>query len=383
MTNKLSRRKFIECTACGAMSLALGSWPLKNAQADSTPDLIDGKHIFVTKEAMYYEKLHENEIKCKLCPKECVVGDKERGWCGVRDNRKGKYYTLVHSNPCAVHIDPIEKKPFYHFIPASLALSISTAGCNLNCKYCQNWQISQYRPEQTTNVYAPPEMVVEAAQKRKCQSIAYTYAEPIVFYEYMLDTARIGRKAGVKSVVISAGYIHIDPLKELCETVDAVKIDLKAFSDKFYKEICKGTLQPVLDTLKTLKEMKVWHEIIDLVVPTLNDTEEEFKSLAKWIVDNLGPDVPLHFSKFHPTYQLKNLPNTPLKTLETARQISMDVGLNYVYIGNVNPDHEGNNTYCPKCHEMLIQRYGYMIIKNDVVNGKCKHCGNEIPGVWK
>jgi pyruvate formate lyase activating enzyme len=198
----------------------------------------------------------------------------------------------------------------------------------------------------------------------------------------MLDTAKISRAAGVKSVVVSAGYIHIDPLKELCETVDAVKIDLKAFNDKFYKEICSGTLKPVLDTLLTLKQVGVWHEIVDLVVPTLNDTEAEFKDLARWIVDNLGPDVPLHFSRFHPTYQLKNLPYTPLKTLEMARQISMDAGLKYVYIGNIKPDHEANNTYCPKCRRMLIQRYGYGIMKNDVVNGKCKYCGNEIAGVW-
>ncbi|MFQ6040193.1 MAG: AmmeMemoRadiSam system radical SAM enzyme [Candidatus Poribacteria bacterium] len=383
MPDKLSRREFIECAACGAMTLALGSSSLKSAKADALPDLTDGKHIFVTKEAMYYEKLHENEIRCKLCPKECVVGDKERGWCGVRENHKGRYYTLVYANPCAMHIDPIEKKPFYHFLPASLAFSISTAGCNFNCKYCQNWQISQYRPEQTDNIYAPPEMIAEAAKKRSCQSIAYTYAEPTVFYEYMLDTAKAGRKAGVKNVVVSAGYIHIDPLKELCENVDAVKIDLKAFRDKFYREICTGTLKPVLDTLVTLKQMKVWHEIVVLVVPTLNDTEEEFRGLATWIMDNLGSDVPLHFSRFHPTYQLKNLPYTPLKTLETARQISMGAGLNYVYIGNVNPDHEGNNTYCPKCHKMLIERYGYIIRRNDVVDGKCKYCGNEIPGVWE
>ena len=380
---KLSRREFIGCAACGAMALAVDASPMGRwAYASTLPDLADGKHIFVTKEAMYYEQLRDNEIKCVLCPKECKVGDRERGWCGVRENRAGKYYTLVHSNPCAVHVDPIEKKPLYHFLPASKAFSISTAGCNFNCKYCQNWQISQYRPEQTNNAYAPPENIVESVQRYQCQSIAYTYAEPIVFYEYMLDTAKVARAANIKNVVVSAGYIQIEPLRELCGTVDAVKIDLKAIRDKFYKEICSGTLKPVLDTLVTLQQMKVWNEIVYLVVPTLNDTEAEFTDLAKWVLDNLGPDVPMHFSRFHPTYQLKNLPYTPLKTLETARHISMDVGLKYVYLGNVSPNHEGNNTYCPRCHELLIKRYGFAVEENNVVKGKCKSCDYEIAGVW-
>jgi len=259
---EVTRREFIKCAACSALSVAIGGAAIgKATDSDAQPDLIDGTHIFVVKEARYYEKLPESEIRCKLCPKECKIGDRERGWCGVRENRGGTYYTLVHSNPCAVHVDPIEKKPLFHFLPSSLAFSISTAGCNLNCKYCQNWEISQFRPEQTQNYHLPPEKVVQLALKRGSQSIAYTYAEPIVFYEYMLDTAKLARQNGVKSVVISAGYINTEPLKELCETVDAVKIDLKSFRDEFYQNICRGALQPVLDTLKTLIEMKVWTEL--------------------------------------------------------------------------------------------------------------------------
>jgi len=384
LMKEVTRREFIKCAACSAFSFALGSALMgKSAYADARSDLIDGKHIFVVKEAMYYEKLPELEIECKLCPKDCKIGDRERGWCGVRENREGTYYTLVHSNPCAMNVDPIEKKPLFHFLPSSIAFSISTAGCNLNCKYCQNWEISQFRPEQTKNYLLPPEKVVQLALREGSQSIAYTYAEPIVFYEYMLDTAKLAKKNGVKNVVISAGYINTEPLKELCETVDAVKIDLKSFRDEFYKNICRGTLKPVLDTLKTLIEMKVWTEIVVLVVPTLNDTEAEFRDLAKWTLDNLGSDMPVHFSRFHPTYQLKNLPRTPLKTLETARNVCRDEGLKYVYLGNVPPNHEGNNTYCPKCNKLLIRRWGlYGIIENNIVNGKCKFCKYPIAGIW-
>ena len=382
MSSRQTRREFIQELVGGATSIPfLCSSFSRSTEAAIVPK-VDKNRIFVVKEAMYYEKLAEGEVKCKLCPKECKVGDKERGWCGVRENSKGTYYTMAHSNPCSVHIDPIEKKPLFHYLPASLAFSISTAGCNLNCKYCQNWQISQRRPEQTNNVYFPPDEVIFRAKKFGCQSIVYTYAEPVVFYEYMLDTSIAAHKSGVRAVVVSAGYIQTEPLKRLCETVDAIKIDLKAYSDKFYKEICSGTLQPVLDTLKTLKESGVWYEIVDLVVPTLNDTEDEFKNLARWVVDNLGVDVPLHFSRFYPSYQLKNLPPTPMETLEQARYIAMDEGLHYVYLGNVRPDHEGGNTYCPKCKSLVIQRKGLFVVQNNLIDGKCPKCGHEIPGVW-
>lgn len=378
---KIARREFIKSTAYGAFSLASLGF-LGRADATTELDFVDGEHIFVAKEAMYYEKLPEEHIKCKLCPRECVIGDRERGWCGVRENRNGIYYTLVHSNPCAVHVDPIEKKPLFHFLPASLALSIATAGCNLNCKGCQNWQISQQRPEHTENLHTPPKELVEAAHRTGCKSIAYTYSEPIIFYEYMLDTAKAGRQSRVRSVVVSAGYIQTEPLKELCEAVDAIKIDLKSFRNDFYKEYIRGELEPILDALRTIKEMDVWLEIVVLVIPTLNDKRKEFEDMANWIIDNLGNEVPLHFSRFHPMYQLKNLPPTPMRTLEMARQVAMDAGIDYVYLGNVQPTHEGNNTYCPKCGKMLIQRQGFFVRKNDIENGRCKYCRHKIPGVW-
>ncbi|MEJ2053106.1 MAG: AmmeMemoRadiSam system radical SAM enzyme [Calditrichaceae bacterium] len=333
------------------------------------------------REARYYEKLDHKKIRCKLCPRECVIDDRERGYCGVRENRDGVYYTLVYSRPCTYHIDPIEKKPLFHFYPGSIAFSIATAGCNLNCKFCQNWQISQVTPEQVRSIYMSPGDVAQAAAQNKCLSIAYTYNEPTIFYEYMYDTAIKGHANDVKSVVITAGYIAKEPLETLCGRVDAIKVDLKAFSEKYYQDVVKGELKPVLDSLVTMQKMDVWTEIVYLVVPTMNDSDLELKKLSKWIKANLGPDVPVHFTRFHPQYILKNLPPTPLETLERAKAIADTEGLNYVYIGNV-PGHEAENTYCPKCGELLIKRIGFTIAENHIESGECRFCSNKIPGMF-
>jgi len=306
----------------------------------------------------------------------------ERGFCGNRENRGGKYYVLAYANPCAAHIDPIEKKPFFHFLPGTQAFSISTAGCNLVCKFCQNWQISQFRPEQTENIYLPPDRVVEVAKDRKVTTIAYTYAEPVVFYEYMYDTSIDARREGVRSVMVSAGFINPDPLRKLVKVLDAVKIDLKAFTEKYYHDVCSGELKPVLQTLEVLHEEKIWFEIVYLVVPTLNDSVSEIRQMSQWIMKTLGPDVPLHFSRFYPMYMLKNLPPTPVSTLERLRKTAMDAGIHFVYIGNV-PGNPGESTYCPHCGKRLIYRIGYEIIENHLKDGKCPYCGTKIPGVWK
>ena len=332
-------------------------------------------------EAKYYQKLPNRKIKCVLCPRECVIDDHERGYCGVRENRGGTYYTLVHSRVCAAHIDPVEKKPFFHFLPGALAFSIATAGCNVNCKMCQNWEISQSRPEQVQNTYMPPKQVAALAGQNKCRTIAYTYNEPTVFFEYMLDTADAGRAAGVKSAVVSGGFIQTDPLKELCRHVDAVKIDLKAFSQKFYTDIVNGEMKSVLDAIVTLRKLGMWNEIVYLVVPTLNDGEPEFRALAKWVKANLGPDVPLHFSRFQPQYLLKNLPPTPLQTLERAKAIADAEGLHYVYLGNV-PGHPAEKTYCPKCRRVVVDRMGFVVNATYLLNGKCRYCQQPIPGLW-
>lgn len=324
---------------------------------------------------------HGRYVRCALCPHRCILAEGERGRCRVRENRGGKLYSFVYGNPCAINVDPIEKKPFYHFLPGTTAFSLATAGCSLRCKYCQNYTISQYPPEQTQNEEAPPEVIVASTLRWGAPTIAYTYSEPMVFYEYMLDTARLGRRAGLRNVVISSGYVNPEPLRELCQAVDAIKIDLKGFNENFYREVCSGTLAPVLDAIRTIHAMGVHLEIVNLVVPTLNDNPAELRALAEWVIETVGPDVPLHFSRFHPDYQLLNLPPTPIETLEAARQMALEVGLHYVYLGNV-PGHEGNHTYCPNCKEMIIRRSGMATTNMWLEAGRCGYCGTPIPGVW-
>jgi pyruvate formate lyase activating enzyme len=347
------------------------------ALAAAAPDS-DAKYIA---EARWYEKQPHKKIKCVLCPRQCVIDDRERGYCGVRENRGGIYYTLVHSRACAAQVDPIEKKPFFHFFPGSLAFFIATAGCNVNCKMCQNWQISQVRPEQVRSLYLPPRQAAQAAAQNQCASIAYTYTEPVVYYEYLVDTADAARAAGVKSVVVTGGYIRPEPLKELCKHVDAIKVDLKGFTESYYRDVVRGELKPVLDALVLMRKLGMWTEIVYLVVPTLNDSDREFVALARWVKANLGVDVPVHFSRFHPEYLLKNLPVTPTETLERAKKAADAEGLRYVYLGNV-PAHPAENTYCPKCRRIVVGRAGYMVGEFHISGGKCEFCREPVAGVW-
>ncbi|MCX7995145.1 MAG: AmmeMemoRadiSam system radical SAM enzyme [candidate division WOR-3 bacterium] len=338
--------------------------------------------LILPKPALYYKKLPNKLVKCLLCPRECVVPSGKKGFCRVRKNMDGEYYTLVHSNPCAVHIDPIEKKPLFHFLPGTIALSLATAGCNFTCKNCQNWDISQASPEETDNIEISPEKMVELALQYKSPTIAYTYTEPSVFYEYMLDIARLARKNGVLNIYHSNGYLNQEPLRELIKYLDGANVDLKGFSEEFYKDITGGTLQPVLDTLKTLKKNGVWLEITNLVIPTKNDDEKMIKKMCEWIRDELGREVPVHFSRFYPQYKLPNLPPTPIETLQKAAKIAQSVGLHFIYIGNVYGIKE-ENTYCPKCKKMLIERKGYRILKINIIKSKCKFCKTVIPGRWQ
>ncbi len=379
----LNRRRFLKtsgiCVGCslvpftGISDLPLISEVLNEPLA-SAEEI--GPH-----EAMFYKKLQDREIECQLCPRKCQVGDKERGYCGARENRGGSYYTLVYGNPCSANIDPVEKKPFFHYMPGTLAFSIATAGCNLNCKFCQNWQISQFRPEQVKSLKMSPSDIVSTALQYECSTIAYTYSEPTVFYEYMKDCAITGKSKNIRSLLISAGYIESQPLQELLPYLAAVKIDLKSFSEKYYSDICNGELKPVLETLKTLKKSNIWFEIVYLMVPTLNDNPDEVKNMCQWIIDDLGPDVPIHFTRFHPEYLLTNLPSTPVESLETAYDIAKAKGINYPYVGNVY-GHKGENTFCPKCDSLLISRQGFQVQIKSLVNGHCAKCGMAIPGVW-
>jgi len=381
---QIKRRQFLSagCFQCAGIWLNRPSDSFKfNFSPDDISDLIDGVHIFEVKKAKYFSQLPNQRIRCEICPKKCEVDHLERGFCGTRENRKGKYYVLTYSNPCAIHIDPIEKKPFSHFLPKSDALSISTAGCNMMCKFCQNWQISQFRPEQTDNVHLPPEKIIALARDRNVPIIAYTYAEPIVFYEYMYKCSELAQKNNIKNVMISAGYINDEPLRELVKVLDAVKVDLKAFSQSYYQDICSSELEPVLKCLEILHEEKIWYEIVYLVVPTLNDDLKEIQKMSKWIRNNLSENAPIHFSRFHPTYMMKNLQSTPVSTLENIRKTALDVGLNHVYIGNV-VGHEGEHTYCPSCNKIIIRRVGYHILENHIKNGSCGFCSRKIAGVW-
>jgi len=381
MSCPLDRRSFLRCALASGAALGVCEFarPSVGIPAWTGPQKQDDSRFTV--EAKFYQKLQNKKIKCKLCPRECTVGDRERGYCGVRENRGGTYYTLVHSRVCAAHIDPIEKKPLFHYLPGTLAFSLATAGCNVNCKFCQNWDISQVRPEQVPADYAPPKLVAELAKQHDCPTIAYTYSEPVVFSEYLMDTADAGHEAGVRSVVVSNGYMQEESLKAAYGKMDAVKIDLKAFSESYYKDVVVAELKPVLDSLVTLRKMNKWTEIVYLVVPTLNDSDAEFRGLARWIKTNLGVDVPLHFTQFHPEYLLKNLPITPLPTLERAKAIADAEGLHYVYIGNV-PGHPAQNTYCPKCRHMLVERVGLTATQMLIRKGSCPFCRQPIPGIW-
>jgi pyruvate formate lyase activating enzyme len=378
----LDRRTFLKAAAlpCLATCALAGAGQARAAGLSPASPAADKDSRFIV-EAKFYEKLPYRKIKCKLCPRECVIDDRERGYCGVRENRGGTYYSLVHSRVCTAHADPIEKKPLFHFYPGTMAFSIATAGCNVNCKMCQNWEISQVRPEQVRNIYMPPLELAALAKQYECVSIAYTYSEPVVFYEYVRDAAAAGHERGVRSVVITGGYIQQDPLKEWCQAVDAIKVDLKAFSEKFYKEVVNGEIKPVLETLVTIRKQGTWSEIVYLVIPTLNDRDQEFQALARWVSSELGPDVPVHFTRFHPEYLLTNLPPTPLETLERAKSIADAEGLHYVYIGNV-PGHPAESTYCPRCRRVIIKRTGFIIEQVHMKKGKCAYCQQVIPGVW-
>jgi len=322
------------------------------------------------------------KIRCTICPKGCELGPDEIGDCRVRENIDGTIRCNTYAHPCAINIDPIEKKPLYHFIPGSPILSIATAGCNLHCKQCQNWQISQTgaRSSNATDIY--PDQIAEMAIKRNCPSIAYTYTEPLVSYEYTYDCCKAASALGIKNVLVTAAFINPEPLRKICRYVDAANVDLKSFSDDFYRDICDARLQPVLKALKVMNECDVMLEVTNLIIPTLNDSEGETRQLCDWIVENLGEATPLHFSRFFPQNQIKHLPPTPPETILRAREIALESGLKHIYVGNMS-DGAGESTWCPSCSKLLIERHGYQIVQNNIAKGSCPHCGTLIRGIWE
>jgi pyruvate formate lyase activating enzyme len=300
----------------------------------------------------------------------------------VRENVDGSLWTVAYGNPCAVNIDPVEKKPFYHVLPGTKTLSVATAGCNLHCKFCVNWEASQAKPEETYNYELPAAEAVTRAERYGCRSIASSYVEPVVFLEYMLDIARACQEHSILHLMHSAGYINRLPLGEISRVLDAACIDLKGFTEEFYKDQVAGSLQPVLETLTGLKENGVHTEIVNLLIPGKNDDPGTLRAMCRWIVDELGPEVPVHFFRFYPRYMLKSIPPTPVPALEQARTVAIEEGLHYAYIANV-PEHPGKHTYCPECNELLIERVGYITQVIGLTNGQCSRCGHAIPGVWK
>ncbi len=382
----LERRRLLAALAAGGCGACLGGALSPTGalaqDARTGPSLEAPRSEDVpARPARWYRKLDGLRVECGLCPRRCRVADLERGACGVRENRGGEYFTLVHSRPCSLHLDPIEKKPFYHVLPGTSALSLAAVGCNLECRFCQNWEIAQARPEQVPGFDLPPDRLAAIATRYGAPTIACTYTEPVVWSEYVIDIAVAGRSAGLRTLLVSNGYLQEGPLDDLAAVLGAVKIDLKAFRDGFYRDQCRGERQPVLDTLRRLRKKGMWTEIVVLVIPGLNDSETEIHDLARFVKGDLGAAVPVHFTRFHPAYRLRNLPPTPVPTLERAREISMAEGLEFVYVGNV-PGHPGDHTYCPGCKTVLIRRAGMTVLENRLVSGRCPGCRREIPGIW-
>ena len=382
---KISKRDFLRSGLLGLGTAILGLKAagsfakklqfMENESFNAPPGL--GKY---SRESSYY-MVTPRGVKCQICPNNCILKEGQESICRTHVVSEDKLFTIAYGNPCSVHVDPIEKKPLFHFLPQSRSFSIATAGCNLACLNCQNWEISQESPRNTRNEELFPASVVAKAVSDNCKSIAYTYSEPIAFYEYTFDTARLAKARGLKNLFISNGYINEKPLRDLAKYLDAANINLKSFSDEIYSKLNGGNLQPVLNTLKILKEEGVWLEITNLVVPGWTDQMDMIRKMCDWLYQNGFADSPLHFSRFFPLYKLTSLPYTPLPVLESARETAIQSGLKYVYIGNV-PGSSAENTYCPNCKKVVMERKGFTILNNNLIAGNCRYCGTKIAGVW-
>ena len=334
------------------------------------------------REAMLWRAPGGEKVECFLCAHRCLIAPAKFGVCGVRENRQGKLVTHVYGEVIAAHIDPIEKKPLYHFLPGTTSFSIATVGCNFRCPFCQNWQISQAGKKDKGfggGQALSPEEIVREAGKRGCRSISYTYTEPTIFFEYAFDTARLGREAGLANVFVTNGYMTPEALRMIQPYLDAANVDLKAFRDETYKKICGARLEPVLDSIRLMRELGVWIEVTTLVVPGMNDGDEELTAIARFIA-SVNSEIPWHISRFHPDYKYTQAPATPVETLQKAATLAKEAGLKFIYIGNVWGEAEA--TVCPRCGKVLIRRSGFAVEENRVKAGKCYSCGSPIPGVF-
>jgi len=336
------------------------------------------------KEAMFYQKLDGDRVRCGLCRFRCLIGAGKRGHCRVRENREGVLYSLVYGRVVAEHVDPVEKKPLFHLLPGSRSYSVATVGCNFRCLHCQNYSISQPDEGEVENSgsFVAPETIVERALAAGCRSIAYTYTEPTIFFEYAYQTAKLAREAGLKNIFVTNGYITNEALAVIAPYLDAANIDLKGFTDSFYREVVGASLGEVLDCIREYKRLGIWLELTTLVIPNRNDSEQELRNIAEFIVSEIGRETPWHVTQFYPTHRLTDEPRTPVATLRTARRIGLDAGLRYVYEGNV-PGEGGENSYCPSCGGLLVRRYGYVVEKNFLRDGNCPGCGMVVDGIWK
>ena len=335
-------------------------------------------------EAFLYEKLEDSKVKCNLCNHRCLIKDGRRGICGVRRNEAGTLKTLVYGKLIARHVDPIEKKPLFHFLPGTLSYSIATVGCNFRCRFCQNADIAQLPADHQGTILGDdctPQEAVAAAQKAGCSSISYTYTEPTIFFEFAYETAKLAHSKGIRNVFVTNGYMSPEALDMINPYLDAANVDLKAFTDKYYHELCGAKLEHVKTTLKKMKSLGIFVEVTTLIIPGLNDEPSELNELALFIARDLGTDTPWHISRFHPTYKLTDRPSTPVKTLTSAREIGLKAGLKYVYTGNV-PGNAAENTFCYSCGQTVIERWGFQVGKMRIKDGKCTKCGAEMDGVW-
>ncbi|MBI3923442.1 MAG: AmmeMemoRadiSam system radical SAM enzyme [Armatimonadetes bacterium] len=384
-----SRREFLKTAASLGILTACSGCPLIADTAvyrgkDYPVKVISNlpKKESVTLKPAKYWKDTGSTVHCLLCPKYCQLREGAMGPCRIRVNRNGKLYSTVYGSPCIVATNSIEQGPIYHVTPGGRYLAVGTAGCNLRCKYCQNWQYSQTTADDTTNYDLPPEKLVSIAKQMNCRGILFTFTEAVLCIEYSMDIARAAREAGLKNAVITAAYVDEEPLADFLPLLDAIRIDLKGFTEKFYKDVLAATLSPVLNSIKTAKASGKWLEVVNMVVPGLNDDPVEFRKMAEWLMQNVGPLTPFHVSRFYPAYKLRNLPSASVSTVERMRKIAKETGLRYVYVGNC-PGNDGQNTYCYKCGQMLIHRIGYVSVdKMEIRNGKCRFCNTSIPGVW-
>jgi len=381
----LSRREFVKAGAASVCAICLskvtGCTPKRSKPQEQAAR---GVQIGLVRPvpSPWFKQTESGKVQCQLCPRECTLAEGERSPCRVRENRGGVGYTLTYGNPALLQEDPVERKPFYHVLPGSRVLSIATAGCNLSCHFCEVWDIALVKPEEVHNHEMPPEKVVAHAQASGVRAVSYAFGEPVAFYEYMASTAALAKEAGLLNIAHTAGYIRPEPLKKLCRTLDAINVDLKSFDPAFYRKVVGGELAPVLANLKLLHDEGVHLEITNIVIPTLNDDLGLIREMCRWIADELGTDVPLHFARFYPLFRLSTLPQTPVSTLEQAREAGLQAGLKFVYIAKV-VGHEGENTFCPGCGQKVIKRIGFVIAEVLLENGACKNCGTAIAGLWQ